>query len=91
MSTSWGPQTGGSPSRLRRDNLPRTRPLGGSTAWDPRLELGVPQDPQRDYYWVVLRDCNLNSLAFCPLLMGIDMMQSNPSLCPETGNLVKQQ
>ena len=28
ISTSWDPWTGGSPSRLRHDNLPRTRSLG---------------------------------------------------------------
>ena len=30
MLTSWDPWTGGSPSRLRHDNLLRTRPLGRS-------------------------------------------------------------
>ena len=41
-------------------------------------------------YWVGLRGCNLNSLLVCPPQMGIDtMMLSNPSLCPETGNLRK--
>ena len=38
-----------------------------------------------------LTELNLNSLLVYPPWMGIDtMMSSNPSLCPETGNLVKQ-
>ena len=34
-----GPWAGGSPSRVRHDNLLGT--LGRLTFWDPRLELGI--------------------------------------------------
>ena len=44
MSTFWDPWTGGSVSRLRHDNLLRTRSLVRlRPGQPPRLELGVPK------------------------------------------------
>ena len=77
VMTSWDPWTGGSPSRLRHDNLSRTRSLGTSrrlTSWDPQTGVGCPQDLQRDQCWVGLRVCNFNSLPVCSQQMGIDIM-----------------
>ena len=94
MSASWDPWTGGSLSRLRCDNLSRIRSQAGQgrlTSWDSRTGIGHPQGLQHDQCQVGLRGCNFNSLPVCSLQMGIDiMMNSNPSLCPDTGNLVKQ-
>ena len=74
MGTSQGPDTYAGQGRL--------------TSWDPRTGVGCPQGPVLNR----IKGCNLNSLLVC--LSTVDGNRyhgvSNPKLCCETGNLVKQ-
>ena len=48
MSTFWNPCPGRSLSKLKCDNLQRTRTQGRSTSWNPQIRVGHPQDLQHD-------------------------------------------